>query len=73
MPLGMRSMKKLSDFFVDEKIPIYEKASVPVLETRQGEIVCVCGYRIDDRFKVTENTRRVMKLHFSTTEGTHVS
>lgn len=72
MPLGMRGMKKLSDFFVDEKIPVYEKASIPVLETRDGDIVWVCGYRIDERFKVTENTRRVMKLRFSTTEGTHV-
>lgn len=64
IPLGMKSMKKISDFFVDEKIPIYEKPHVPILETKSGEVVWVCGHRIDDRFKVTTETRRVMRLEF---------
>lgn len=65
IPLGMTSRKKLSDFFVDAKIPVFEKPFVPILETKGGDIVWVCGYRIDERFKVTMETRRVMKLHFS--------
>lgn len=65
IPLGMKSRKKVSDFFVDVKIPIYEKPFIPILETKDGEVVWVCGYRLDDRFKVTEETRRVMKLNFS--------
>lgn len=66
IPLGMKSKKKISDFFVDEKVPIYKKAHIPILETKKGEVVWVCGLRIDDRFKVTPQTRRVMKLQFST-------
>lgn len=65
VPLGMKTKKKISDFFVDAKIPIYEKPHIPILETRDGEVVWVCGQRIDDRFKITSDTKRVMKLEFS--------
>lgn len=67
VPLGMKAGKKVSDFFVDAKVPVYEKPRIPILATKDGRIVWVCGYRIDDRFKVTPQTRRVMKLQFSTT------
>ena len=65
IPLGMKAMKKISDFFVDERIPIYEKHRIPILETRKGEVVWVCGHRIDDRFKVTDDTKQVMRMEFS--------
>lgn len=65
VPLGMKNKKKISDFFVDAKIPLFEKRSFPVLETRTGDIVWLCGQRIDDRFKVTESTRRVLRMEFS--------
>jgi tRNA(Ile)-lysidine synthase len=67
VPLGMKAKKKISDFFVDAKIPIYEKRQIPILETKDGQVVWVCGQRIDDRFKVTDETRRVMKLEFTRT------
>jgi tRNA(Ile)-lysidine synthase len=65
VPLGMKAKKKISDFFVDAKIPIYEKHQIPILETRDGEVIWVCGQRIDDRFKITSDTKRVLKLEFS--------
>ena len=65
IPLGMKTKKKISDFFVDAKIPIYEKHHIPILETKQGEVVWVCGQRIDDRFKITGDTKRVLKLEFT--------
>jgi tRNA(Ile)-lysidine synthase len=67
VPLGMKTKKKISDFFVDAKIPIYEKRQIPILETKEGEVVWVCGQRIDDRFKITAETKRVMKLEFTRT------
>ncbi len=60
-PLGMKGSRKLQDFFVDEKVPRRERDRVPILETN-GQIVWVVRYRIDDRFKVTEKTRKVLKL-----------
>ncbi len=65
VPLGMKTKKKISDFFVDAKIPIYEKHQIPILETKTGDVVWVCGHRIDDRFKITGDTKRVLKLEFS--------
>jgi tRNA(Ile)-lysidine synthase len=67
VPLGMKTKKKISDFFVDAKIPIYEKHHIPILETKDGQVVWVCGQRIDDRFKITGDTKRVMKLEFTRT------
>ncbi len=65
MPLGMHATKKISDFFVDAKIPVYEKHEFPILETNKGEVVWLCGQRIDERFKITDGTTRVLKLEFS--------
>jgi tRNA(Ile)-lysidine synthase len=69
IPLGMKAMKKVSDFFVDAKVPVYEKRRYPILETQDGRIVWVCGQRIDDRFKITEDTRRVIRLEFTLLEN----
>ena len=54
-------MKKVSDFLIDQKIPRNLKNEVYVLECK-NEIVWVVGFRIDDRFKVDENTDKVYQL-----------
>ncbi|RKY75310.1 tRNA lysidine(34) synthetase TilS [candidate division KSB1 bacterium] len=65
-PLGMQQAKKISDFVIDEKIPLHERNRLLVLVTNRDEIVWLCGYRIDDRFKITPSTRRVLKLEIKT-------
>lgn len=60
-PLGMTGFKKLSDFFIDLKVPYHERARIPLLECERG-IVWVCGYRLDDRFKVTAATQALLHL-----------
>lgn len=64
VPLGMHEKKKLSDFFIDEKIPLFEKLTIPILVSA-GDIVWVCGQRLDDRHKVTAATTRVLKLEYT--------
>ena len=61
IPLGMKTKKKLSDFFTDQKVPRYQKSSIPVLES-DGAIVWICGRRLDDRFKLTEQTQTAIRL-----------
>ena len=61
IPLGMNMKKKLSDYFIDKKYPLPEKHDKLLLESG-GNIVWVIGDRIDDRFKVTKNTKRVLIL-----------
>jgi tRNA(Ile)-lysidine synthase len=58
-PLGMNGMKKISDFLVDNKLSIAAKERVMVLVSG-SDIVWVSGYRIDNRFRVTEKTRQVL-------------
>lgn len=70
MPLGMASRKKLSDYFVDEKVPLLQKHRIPILESN-GEIVWICGMRLDERYKVTDETRNVVRLEFSPTVFYH--
>jgi len=63
IPLGMRGHKKVKDYFIDLKVPDKLRASVPILISG-GTPVWVCCYRIDDRFKVTPSTKRVLKSAF---------
>jgi len=60
-PLGMSGSKKLKDFFIDNKISPRLRRSIPVLLSRDT-IVWVGGLRIDDRFRLRETTRRVLKI-----------
>lgn len=63
MPLGMRGRKKLKDFFIDLKIPSDERARIPLL-TYDNVPIWVCGLRIDERYKVTEDTQKVLEVSF---------
>lgn len=56
IPLGMKTYKKLSNFFIDQKVPLNEKNLVPILVNGNGEIIWIAGYRQDDRYKITGST-----------------
>jgi tRNA(Ile)-lysidine synthase len=58
IPFGMKGRKKISDFLVDQKVPLHRKDSVYLLESN-GDIVWVVGFRVDDRYKLEDNYRRV--------------
>jgi tRNA(Ile)-lysidine synthase len=61
VPFGMVGHKKIKDFFIDLKIPSEMRVLTPIL-LNQDTPVWVCGQRIDDRFKVTSETRRILKV-----------
>jgi len=61
VPLGMTGKKKLSDFLIDEKVPVNLKQEVLVLLAGK-DIVWVVGYRIDDRYKITGDTQKVWQV-----------
>jgi tRNA(Ile)-lysidine synthase len=58
-PIGMKTRKKLSDFFIDQKVPLHHKKGIPVLVNGNNEIIWLGGYRPDDRYKVTGKTKKV--------------
>ena len=59
-PLGMkRSKKKLSDFFTDLKFSAKQKKDCLLLQSGK-DIIWVVGHRIDDRYKISPTTKRIL-------------
>ena len=60
-PMGMKGSKLLSDFFVDQKFMEMQKKNVFLLVSADNEILWIVGHRIDDRVKVTTETKTVFR------------
>lgn len=60
-PLGMKESKKVIHFLRDEKVPTSIKMQTWVLCSK-GHIVWVVNHRIDENYKVTENTKKCLKI-----------
>ena len=60
MPLGMKGSKKLKSFFIDEKVPRRQRRSIPLLTSKNDDIIWVYEKRIGERYRVTDKSTRVM-------------
>ena len=60
-PLGAPGSKKLSDFLSDRKIALHARKQTPVL-CSDDLIIALPGLRIDQRFRVTEQTTRMLRV-----------
>jgi tRNA(Ile)-lysidine synthase len=56
-PIGMNGKKKLSDFFIDEKLSRFEKEKCFIM-CSDAKIMWIIGHRMDDRFKITNKTKK---------------
>jgi tRNA(Ile)-lysidine synthase len=64
-PFGMRKKKKLARFLIDQKLSKTDKEKIWVIEMKQ-KIIWVVGHRIDDRFRVTDKTKSILKITLQT-------
>ena len=60
-PLGLDYRQKFSDFFIDHKIPLIDRQNALTL-TNNGKTVWLIGYRLDHRFRITNNTKQVVRF-----------
>jgi tRNA(Ile)-lysidine synthase len=68
-PLGMPAEKSIKDFFIDAKVPRSWRPRVPIV-VNLSQVIWVAGYRLDDRVKVTESTKRILRLEFAQSPST---
>ena len=71
VPLGMRGKKKISDLFTDLKYSHIDKARAVIVVDCAGDlaeqqhVAGVAGVRIDDRYKVSDNTETIIRITIS--------
>jgi tRNA(Ile)-lysidine synthase len=66
-PLGLGFEKKLSHFMIDAKIPRFERSKIPLV-IADDQIAWLVGHRIDERFRITEESSRVIQITFEGSE-----
>lgn len=67
-PFGMTGTKKLHDLFIDEKIAVFERDRWPLLCDESG-VLWVIGLKQDERTRVTEKTRHIMRVDVESFRG----
>lgn len=60
-PLGMARPVKVKDFFISRKIPLRHRRRIPLILSG-NDIIWIAGHRIDERYKLTPDTRNVLKV-----------
>lgn len=63
-PFGMQNKKKISTFFKDQKMSLLEKENTWLL-CNDNNIVWIIGQRLDNRFRISENTQKILKINYT--------
>ena len=66
-PIGLQGKKKVADYFIDSKIPHSRRSQMPILVCQTG-IIWICGYRMDDRFKVLPSSNNILVVRLQHAE-----
>ena len=64
----MQGFKKVSDFLINQKLSRFEKENIWLL-LNKNEVVWVVGQRLDDRYKVNSQSKKILKLVLNVNNG----
>ena len=62
-PLGLKGSKKISDYLINNKVPLPDKQHTWVLESGNN-IAWLVNHRIDDRYKITTETHNILLIEY---------
>ncbi|RDY21375.1 tRNA lysidine(34) synthetase TilS, partial [Criibacterium bergeronii] len=62
-PIGLKGTKKVKDILIEKKVLPQDKYKYPVLCDENG-IMWLYDYRIDENYKIDENTKKVIRIQF---------
>lgn len=65
IPFGMNGHKKLSDYFIDTKVNLAHKQEEKLLVDSSGDIIWLVGRRSDNRYRVTNESKKVLKIVYN--------
>ena len=65
VPLGMTGKKNVSDYLTDKKFSLFQKDNQYVACCGE-DIVWLVNERLDNRFRVTERTKRILRIQTNT-------
>lgn len=63
VPLGMNHKMKVSDFLINNKVNLLDKEKILTL-CNGNHIIWLVGMRIDNRYKINDKTKSVLKITF---------
>ncbi len=61
-PLGSKGKCTLKKYFIDKKIPLSLRNSVPLL-AKDNEIYAIIGYTVTEKAKITDSTKKILKIY----------
>lgn len=64
-PFGLKGSKKVADFLNSRKADLLFKNIVPVVTKKDGRIVCLPSLEIDNRYKVTSLSKKLLMISVS--------
>ncbi len=67
-PMGFGHKKTLQDYFIDCKTPRFLRDSIPLLVSDSDDIICVLGYRQDERF-CAGNSKNIFEVTYTEDES----
>lgn len=74
IPLGMNGkQKKLSDYFIDEKLHRFEKEEIPLLLDKDRNIIWIMGMRLSEKYRIKAESSKFYKLSYSKSNSKPVS